>query len=85
MEALAATAKQKALNAVLRSKAEATKMFAAANELRARLQSQMSTYYNCHRKRTFKECVEALQLASENGRWQKPDEVGSSAVGIRSR
>jgi hypothetical protein len=84
MEALAATAKQKALNAVLRSKAEATKMVAAVSESRAKLQSEMPNYA-CHRTRTFKECVEALQRASENGRWQKPDEVGSSAVGIRSR
>ena len=84
MEALAATAKQKALNAVLRSKAEATKMVAAVKELRAKLQSEMPTNYACHRTRTFKECVEALQRASENGRWQKPDKVGSSAAAPRS-
>jgi hypothetical protein len=71
MEALATTAKQKALNAVLRSKAEATKMVAAVNEFRAKLQSEIPNYA-CHRIRTFKECVEALQRASENGRWQKP-------------
>jgi len=80
MEALATTAKQKALNAVLRSKAEATKMVAAVNDLRAKLQMLKSYPYNCHKQNTFKECVEALQRATNNGHWQKPDDVSSSAA-----
>lgn len=78
MEALAISAKQKALNAVLRSKAEATKKVAAADGLRAELQMLKNYPYNCHKQRTFKECVDALQRATTNGRWQKPDDVSSS-------
>jgi uncharacterized protein with von Willebrand factor type A (vWA) domain len=80
MEALAATAKQKALNAVLRSKAEATKKVADVNNLRAELQMLKPYAFNCHKQRTFKECVEALQRATENGRWRMPDDVSASTA-----
>lgn len=83
MEALATIAKQKALNAVLRSKAEATKKVAAVNDLRAELRMLKRIAYNCHKQRTFKECVEALQRATANGHWRKPDDVSTSAVSKR--
>lgn len=68
-EALASIAKQQALNAVLRSKAEAMKTVAAANELEAKSRTFVSTL-RCPTNFSIQKCVDALQRASDNGRWQ---------------
>ena len=75
-EALASIAKQQASNAVLRSKAEAMKMVAAANELQANTRTYVSTY-RCPASFSIQACVEALQRASDNGRWQKIEYVAA--------
>ena len=73
-EALASIAKQQALNAVLRSKAEAMKMAAAANELQAKTRTFVSAL-RCPTNFSIQECVDALQHASDNGRWQSLEYV----------